>query len=528
VPEAVTGVEYLPASGVARQELLLLHGWGSDREVWRPLLAGLRDWANVTLVDWQPPAGTLEDALARLVAEILAVAPARAVCLGWSLGGQVATALAAAAPRRVAGLVTLASNPHFCAGPNWPGLPADSLQGFRDTLQARPAQARRRFDALQASGAGNPRALLRQLAGLGGRHSDACLARGLDWLARLDTRPQLARLDIPQLHLLVDADALLPTALQPALASLLADNAAAEVQSLGPACHAAPLEIAPAIARALREFVAARLPRQATVTAACPVAKRDIAASFSRAAQHYDSVAALQRDVGERLLTLLDREALSPATVLDLGCGTGYCQPRLQTRFSGARYLGMDIAAGMLDYARARHPGAANWVVGDAEALPLAAASQALVYSSLAFQWCYRPELLFAELARVLQPGGLCLFTSLGPATLQELRTAWAAVDAGRHVNSFIPGETLRQAAKRLPGVRLDWHAERVVMRYPRVGDLLGELKTLGAHNMNSGRAGGLTSRRQLAGMVQAYEQYRDPAGLPATYEVIFGRLEKQ
>ncbi|QIB67634.1 malonyl-ACP O-methyltransferase BioC [Kineobactrum salinum] len=333
---------------------------------------------------------------------------------------------------------------------------------------------------------------------------------------------------MPQLHLLVDADALLPTALQPALTSLLADNAEAEVQSLGPGCHAAPLDIAPTIARALRQFVDARLPRRATVTAASPVAKRDIAASFSRAAQRYDSVAALQRDVGERLLTLLDRESRDPDTVLDLGCGTGYCQPRLQARFPAARYLGMDIAAGMLEYARSRHPGAANWAVGDAEALPLAAASQTLVYSSLAFQWCYRPELLFAELSRVLRPGGLCLFTSLGPATLRELRAAWAAVDAGQHVNSFMPGEALQQAVERLPGVRLAWHTERVVMRYPRVGDLLAELKTLGAHNMNSGRSGGLTSRRQLAGMVQAYEQYREPAGLPATYEVIFGRLEKQ
>lgn len=528
MPEAVTGVEFLPAAGVAQQEVLLLHGWGSEREVWRPLLRGLRDWANVTLVDWQPPPGPAEDALAQLVAEILALAPPRAIYLGWSLGGQVATALAVAAPERVLALVTLTSNPRFCATGDWPGLPGNTLQEFRDALLARPAETRRRFDQLQARGAGNPRALLRQLAGIGAGHDHASLQRGLDWLAQLDMRAQLTQLQQPQLHLLTESDALLPAALQPALAGLLAGRADAVVQNLGPGCHAAALESAPAVARALRQLADLRLPRSATVPAPCPVAKRDIAASFSRAAQRYDSVAALQRDVGERLLTLLGREARSPDTVLDLGCGTGYCQPRLQARFPAARYLGMDIATGMLEYARSRHPGAANWAAGDAEALPLAAASQALVYSSLAFQWCYRPELLFAELARVLRPGGLCLFTSLGPATLQELRTAWAAVDAGQHVNSFIPGEILQQAVARLPGVRLDWHTERVVMRYSRVGDLLGELKTLGAHNMNSGRSGGLTSRRQLAGMVQAYEQYREPAGLPATYEVIFGRLEKQ
>ena len=58
----------------------------------------------------------------------------------------------------------------------------------------------------------------------------------------------------------------------------------------------------------------------------------------------------------------------------------------------------------MVRFARESHPGGNHWLVGDAEALPLAAGSVDLVYSSLALQWCHRPELLFAELARVLRP----------------------------------------------------------------------------------------------------------------------------
>lgn len=41
--------EYLPATQAAELELVLLHGWGSNREIWRPLLASVRGWANVTL-----------------------------------------------------------------------------------------------------------------------------------------------------------------------------------------------------------------------------------------------------------------------------------------------------------------------------------------------------------------------------------------------------------------------------------------------------------------------------------------------
>jgi len=39
--------EYLPATGSMQQELVLLHGWGCSREVWRPLLVLLRPWANL-------------------------------------------------------------------------------------------------------------------------------------------------------------------------------------------------------------------------------------------------------------------------------------------------------------------------------------------------------------------------------------------------------------------------------------------------------------------------------------------------
>jgi malonyl-CoA O-methyltransferase len=257
------------------------------------------------------------------------------------------------------------------------------------------------------------------------------------------------------------------------------------------------------------------------------LAKRDVAESFSRAASHYDSVARLQRDVGTRLLTSLDQLPARPAAVLDLGCGTGYFYPELRRRFPQADYIGLDLAQGMVEYARDRWPEAGTWLVADAEALPLVSGSVDLVFSSLAIQWCFRLDHLFAELARVLRPGGRCVFTSLGPGTLCELRAAWAAVDANQHVNSFLPASALETAVQGLSGLELELEAELFRMEYPRVRDLLAELKALGAHNMNRGRPVGLTGRRTLQGMLQAYEKRRDRGVLPATYDVLFGVLEK-
>lgn len=531
MPEYPLHREYLPATGSAHCDLVLMHGWAGGRDCWRPLLPALRRWANVTLLDWVAPASSDVDPL---VANILAVAPERAVYVGWSLGGQVATAVAAVAPDRVSALVTVASNPCFSAQREWPGLPAATLQSFADELAGNPARTLRRFASLQASGAIDEHSLVRQLRRSGGHWSADTLAAGLQWLARLDTRVLLQSLCCPQLHLLAATDALVPAPTATALEALLADVPGATVRVLEADGHALPWSAAPLLADTLREFAAPAAARQAAdaakatgaSSAPSPVAKGDIAASFSRAATRYDSVAALQQDVGQRLLARIG-EVEQPDALLDLGCGTGYIQPQLHLRFPHSCYLGMDIAVGMLAYARGRHSDAGVWVAGDAEALPLASESVGLVYSSLAFQWCYRPDLLFAELGRVLEPGGSCFFSTLGPATLQELRQSWAVADSSQHVNSFLPTEALRAAAQGVSGVSLQLHSERIVMRYERVMELLAELKTLGAHNMNAGRSGGLTGRRRLAAMIEAYEEWREPQGLPATYDVVYGHLEK-
>jgi malonyl-CoA O-methyltransferase len=59
------------------------------------------------------------------------------------------------------------------------------------------------------------------------------------------------------------------------------------------------------------------------------------------------------------------------------------------------------------------------------------------------------------------------------------------------------------------------------------VRSLTHELKALGAHNLNPGRPGGLTGRARMLALLNAYEQFRQPQGLPATYQVVYGVLRK-
>ena len=73
----------------------------------------------------------------------------------------------------------------------------------------------------------------------------------------------------------------------------------------------------------------------------------------------------------------------------------------------------------------------------------------------------------------------------------------------------------------------LGLHKQPHVLHYAQVRQLTHELKALGAHNLNPGRPEGLSGRARLQGMVGAYEQFRQPLGLPATYQVVYGILEK-
>lgn len=249
-----------------------------------------------------------------------------------------------------------------------------------------------------------------------------------------------------------------------------------------------------------------------------------VARAFDRASKGYDAVAELQARVRAELLARLDELAVTPRAVLDLGAGTGHSTRALKRRYPKALVVAADIAPGMLEQARQQ----SRWlrrferVRADAYTLPFRDASFELVFSSLMLQWCDDLDAVFAELARVLAPGGLLLFSTFGPGTLAELREAWAASGApGNHVNHFFDPHALGSALMhaRLSEPVLD--VDRIVIGYDDVRALMRELKAIGAHNVTQGRARGLTGARRLAAMTRAYEAARRDGKLPATYEVI-------
>jgi malonyl-CoA O-methyltransferase len=253
--------------------------------------------------------------------------------------------------------------------------------------------------------------------------------------------------------------------------------------------------------------------------------KRLARRAFEKAAGTYDDAAVLQNEIGDRLMERLDYIRLQPRRVLDLGSGTGVFTRALMKRYRKADVVALDIAQPMLQRVKQR----AGWlrkpgcVCGDTESLPFADDSFDFIFSNLMLQWCTDLEATFVELRRVLAPGGLLMFTTFGPDTLMELRASWAAVDGYTHVNSFIDLHDVGDSLLHTRWAEPVMDSERITVTYRELRTLMQDLKHIGAHNVTSGRPRGLTGKRHLQQLVEAYEPFREDGVLPASYEVVYG-----
>ena len=246
--------------------------------------------------------------------------------------------------------------------------------------------------------------------------------------------------------------------------------------------------------------------------------------SFDRAAGTYDAAAVLHAEVRGNLLARLDLMKLAPRVAVDAGAGTGHASQALIRRYPKALIIALDSSERMLQAAGRRQTWLRRFarVCADAAHLPLAEGSVDLIISNLMLQWC-DPDAVFAEFRRVLAPHGLVSFTTLGPDTLRELRSAWRAADSRTHVNQFIDMHDIGDALVRAGFASPVLDVERYTLTYPDLRRVAADLKDTGAHNATMGRARGLTGRRRFAAVQVAYEAYRQDGRLPATYEVVFG-----
>lgn len=258
--------------------------------------------------------------------------------------------------------------------------------------------------------------------------------------------------------------------------------------------------------------------------------------SFGKHAGEYDALAKVQKKVTDRLAALLTGSIHPPATLLDIGAGTGRLLEKISREFPDSALVGVDLAFRMTEIARNRleHVKRAALVCGDAEKLPFQDNSFDIVVSTSTYQWIAPLKNAFAETQRVLKPSGRFIFALFAEKTLCELKESYrqAALEAGRkgeertHRFATVAEVLADLTGAGFSGCRLDDEMELEI--HPDVATLLRSLKEIGAGSA-ARNGGGLSGRSTMLRMMEIYqENYAVDGGVPASYHVVYGYGEKR
>jgi pimeloyl-[acyl-carrier protein] methyl ester esterase len=239
--------------------IVLLHGWGFHSGVWDGVLARLASRWRITCIDLpghgQSSAGLDLRALDAVCAQLHEAISDRVICVGWSLGGLIATSYALRYPQSVRRLILVASQPRFTRASNWPhALSASMLRRFGETLKRDHQTALMRFLALQVQASDNRQSTLRRLHAVVNAYSPnhAALYAGLELLRETDLRARLSKVACPARMILGARDKLVPVKSGGVVAALFKNGRCAIIPGAG---HAPFLSHPLAFMRALETFL---------------------------------------------------------------------------------------------------------------------------------------------------------------------------------------------------------------------------------------------------------------------------------
>lgn len=212
------------------QNVVLIHGLGVHSGFWEPIIHQLAGDFCVTTIDLPGCGQSLLASdfnydLPNLAKQILLLAPPKAIWLGWSLGGLIATFIAANFLERVEKLICVASSPKFIKSAGWPGMKESFLNNIESALYSISEDMLLRFLSLQFKNAlinrRDKQKMRNELFQYGLPHNDA-LQGGLEIIRQTDLREQVATLNCPILYVLGKLDVLVPCAIAGKLDELLA------------------------------------------------------------------------------------------------------------------------------------------------------------------------------------------------------------------------------------------------------------------------------------------------------------------
>ena len=260
--------------------------------------------------------------------------------------------------------------------------------------------------------------------------------------------------------------------------------------------------------------------------------------AFNRSAATYDQYARIQAVVGGDLTARIKGIALTPEKVIDIGSGTGAVTLQIAALFPRAVIFGCDIALAMAKRAgeKSREAGAKglHFAVADGGSLPFRDRQFDLTVSSLTYQWVDDLPGALREVSRILKPRGHFACTLLGKETMLELKSSYrnAQREAGNghppHFHEFAEAGSILPMLEQRGFTNI--HITKSIKKeyYPDIKSIFSTLKAIGAQNVSPAAPRGLGRRELFHWLTRCYEEnFRNPSGLPLTYEIYYVTAQK-
>lgn len=216
---------------------------------------------------------------------------------------------------------------------------------------------------------------------------------------------------------------------------------------------------------------------------------------------------ALNMALNETLLQRLNALNKSNETIVSLIAGPNTLSHALRNRYPQATLTEIDYTLLQVE----KKP------------LPLNTHSADVVFCPMVLHWCVVPELLLQDIQRILKPGGMCLFSILGPDTLKELRHALLSFSSKPYLPAFTDMHHWGDLFHRLKFTNSVVDVDYFSVYYPSFEVLMRNLRTQSPIYFSKDVNKGLITPRQWCALEQAYAAYRDESGWPVTLEVIYG-----
>jgi malonyl-CoA O-methyltransferase len=260
---------------------------------------------------------------------------------------------------------------------------------------------------------------------------------------------------------------------------------------------------------------------------------RKIAAAFNGRASEYDKYVEVQKRVVNNLSEYVTNHlGETPATILDVGTGTGTLLHNLKQIYPDASLCGLDLAYNMCLRTAVKLGGDCLVVNGDAEKIPFKSGVFDLTVSTSALQWIESIFRSIYELRRVLKPGGTLCIAFFCAGTLAELqqcfrdaicRNGYEYSDLNTRLHRFWSVEDVKSVLEGMDFEEVTLNCETEKDWYDDVISLLRSIKSIGAGAVDGGKAAGLGWRGIINETSRLYqENYGKDGRIPATYEVLY------